>query len=196
MDQLQTVIQFKNVSKTYTGKIKALRNLTFQVRQGTCFGLLGPNGAGKTTVLKLLYGKARPDVNREMQISVMGFNPLYQSKLIKFHAGIVQQRSTLDEELNVYENLYSFCQYYGIAKQAARLRIQKLLETMDLAEKARTKISLLSGGMKRRLTIARSLLNEPSLLLLDEPTIGLDPQVRLLIWDLIKKIKKTMYPFC
>jgi len=185
----ESAIYIRNLNKSYRG-FKAVDNLNFQVRNTECFGLLGPNGAGKTTTMKILYGKTEPDENPETIINVFGCNPRHQSLIIKAFSGIVPQQDNLDTELNVTDNLYIYSKFYGIEAREAKKRIAELLSFMELQEKAKVKIRELSGGMQRRLTIARALLNNPKLLILDEPTTGLDPQVRHLIWNKLRELKE------
>jgi lipooligosaccharide transport system ATP-binding protein len=181
------VIKIVNVSKTYS-EVKAVSAISFDVSPSTCFGLLGPNGAGKTTLMKMLYGASQRDKDPDSAISVFGFDPQAQELHIKAFSGVVPQDNNLDDELNVWQNLFVFSKLYGIRSQVARGRIEKLLEFMELADRKKARIKELSGGMKRRLTIARALLNDPKLLILDEPTTGLDPQVRHLIWNKLRKL--------
>lgn len=183
------IISVKNVFKTY-GDLKALKGLSFTVQPSTCLSLLGPNGAGKTTMMKILYAKATRDKNPGSEVSVFGFDPAKNELDIKSRSGVVPQDNNLDEELNVEENLQLYCKFYGIGKKEGQARIDYLLDFMDLDAKKGVKIRELSGGMKRRLIIARALLNEPELLILDEPTTGLDPQVRQVIWDKLRILKK------
>jgi len=185
----EAIIRAKNVNKTY-GRVKAVKNLNFEVPPATCFGFLGPNGAGKTTVMKILYGKANPDRTHDTEISVFGYDPRYEELQIKTLSGVVPQEDNLDSELNVIQNLKIFGRFYQITGKTAQQRIDYLLNFMELSEKKKAKIRELSGGMKRRLIIARALLNNPRLLILDEPTTGLDPQVRQLIWDKLRNLKK------
>jgi lipooligosaccharide transport system ATP-binding protein len=184
------VIEVQHVSKNYPG-IKAVDSLSFEVEQSECFGLLGPNGAGKTTMMKMLYGKATRDQECDCAISVFGYDPLHHELEIKSLCGVVPQDNNLDEELNVWDNLAVFSKFYGIPKREARKRIGELLEFMELSDRKKAKVSELSGGMKRRLTIARALINNPRLLILDEPTTGLDPQVRHLIWEKLRNLMKN-----
>jgi len=184
-----TVINVKNISKSF-GKIRAVRNLSFSVESGLCFGLLGPNGAGKTTVMKMLYAKCIRDNNNSSEVNIFGYDPVKNELEIKYLSGVVQQENNLDEELNVIQNLMIYSKFYDIPAKTAKQRIEYLLGFLELSEKAGSKIKELSGGMKRRLVIARALLNNPKLLILDEPTTGLDPQVRHLIWDKIRQLKK------
>jgi lipooligosaccharide transport system ATP-binding protein len=184
-----TVINVKNISKSF-GKIRAVDDLSFSVEPGICFGFLGPNGAGKTTVMKILYAKCIRDNNNDCEVNIFGYDPAQNELAIKYLSGVVQQENNLDDELNVIENLMIYSKFYDIPFDSAKQRIKYLLDFLELSEKADSKIKELSGGMKRRLVIARALLNQPRLLILDEPTTGLDPQVRHLIWDKIRQLKK------
>jgi len=188
MSENAAVIYAEHVYKTF-GKTKALIDLSFSVGEATCVGFLGPNGAGKTTMMKILYGMGRPDKREETKISVFGFDSRTDELSIKNFSGVVQQDDNLDVELSVTQNLKIFSRFYGVTGGTALDRIDKLLHFMELQEKRDVKIRELSGGMKRRLVIARALLNNPSLLILDEPTTGLDPQVRQLIWDKLRGLK-------
>ena len=185
----KTVITVKNLSK-YFGDLKAVDNISFGIREQECFGFLGPNGAGKTTTLKTITGKSLFTQNEDTLINVMGFHPQDDSLSIKALSGIVPQQDNLDAELNVRDNLFIYSRFYGMNKREAKERIELLLEFMELKDRAKSRVHELSGGMKRRLTIARSLLNNPRLLILDEPTTGLDPQVRHLIWNKLRELKE------
>jgi lipooligosaccharide transport system ATP-binding protein len=182
-------IDVREVHKSYD-ELKAVDGLSFSVTEGTCFGLLGPNGAGKTTMMKMLYGKAQRDRREGSVISVFGYDPATQELAIKYLSGVVPQENNLDDELNVEQNLIVFSKFYGIPSRVARARIEELLNLLELSEKCDVLIRELSGGMKRRLVIVRALLNNPRLLILDEPTTGLDPQVRHAIWDKLRLLKK------
>ncbi|MBA2368297.1 MAG: ABC transporter ATP-binding protein [Candidatus Protochlamydia sp.] len=180
------VITAKNICKSY-GNLCAVDNLSFDVPANTCFGILGPNGAGKTTIMKMLYGRGIRDNGI---IDVFGYDPAKQELAIKYMAGVVTQDNNLDEELNVFDNLKVYAQFYGLSSVLVKSRIENLLQFMDLSEKKYARTKELSGGMQRRLIIARALLNNPKLLILDEPTIGLDPQVRHHLWDKLRQLKK------
>jgi len=183
-------IEVERIFKTYADGTSAVDDVSFSVPEGTCFGFLGPNGAGKTTLMKALYGMVRRDERPETRVSVFGFDPARDELAIKHLSGVVPQDNNLDAEVNVGSNLFIYSKFYGIPAREARKRIAELLEFMELREKAKSKVNDLSGGMKRRLVIARALLNAPRLLILDEPTTGLDPQVRQLIWDKVRALKK------
>ncbi|MFA6567111.1 MAG: ABC transporter ATP-binding protein [Victivallales bacterium] len=183
------VITVENVSKRY-GSIHAVDGLSFEVSASTCFALLGPNGAGKTTMMKMIYGKAERDSASSGKINVFGFDPANDELSIKYLSGVVPQDNNLDEELNVEENLKVYSRFYDITGRKAQDRITFLLDFLELSERKKAAIRELSGGMKRRLVIARALINEPRLLILDEPTTGLDPQVRHVIWEKLRHLKQ------
>lgn len=185
----KTIIVIKNVSKTFP-KVVAVSDLSFEVEAQTCFGCLGPNGAGKTTLMKIIYGKCTRDKNIMSQMNIFGYDPKDQELNIKYLSGAVPQDNNLDDELNVIQNLMIYSKFYNIPSGLAKERIAYLLDFLELSEKAGARMMELSGGMKRRLVIARALLNNPRLLILDEPTTGLDPQVRHLIWDKLRLLKK------
>ena len=185
----ETIITVSNISKSF-GKVQAVRNLSFRVEAGTCFGFLGPNGAGKTTAMKIIYGKSTRDSDGQSRVDIFGYDPATNELAIKYLSGVVQQEDNLDDELNVIQNLNLYSRFYNMPGKTARQRIDYLLNFLELSEKAQAKIKELSGGMKRRLVIARALLNSPRLLILDEPTTGLDPQVRHVIWDKIRQLQK------
>lgn len=183
------IIQVEQIRKTY-GTLKALDGLSFSVMPGECFALLGPNGAGKSTMMRMIYGVCRRDQTADSQLRVFDLDPNQQEIQIKSQCGIVQQDNNLDEELNVKENLQIYAKFYALSSAAANRRIDELLEFMELTDKKFAPVRALSGGMQRRLVIARALLNQPRLLILDEPTTGLDPQVRHLIWDKVRRLKQ------
>lgn len=184
-----TVITVEHLSKRF-GDVRAVQDLSFSVEAGHCFGFLGPNGAGKTTVMKIIYGKCLRDRNGDGRVDIFGYDPAHSELAIKYLSGVVQQEDNLDDELNVIQNLMVYSRFYSMPAKLARERIDYLLDFLELSEKATSKIKELSGGMKRRLVIARALLNSPRLLILDEPTTGLDPQVRHVIWDKIRQLQR------
>ena len=187
-----SLITVKNVCKTYKGTsktFKAVDKLSFNVEEASCFGFLGPNGAGKTTMMKMIYCRLKRDFSSDSIIDVFGFDPDKEPLKIKFASGVVPQEDNLDEEINVFQNLLIYSKFYGMYGKVAEKRIDELLEFMELSEKRKADVRALSGGMKRRLVIARALLHEPRLLILDEPTTGLDPQVRHTIWKKLRELK-------
>ncbi len=183
------VITVNNITKTFR-TVRAVDDLSFEVEQGTCFGFLGPNGAGKTTMMKMLYGVAARDQGCQGTIDVFGYDPARDELAIKYLSGVVPQENNLDEELNVFGNLMIYSKFYALPTAVTKQRIEALLAFLELSEKVKAKIRELSGGMKRRLVIARALLNNPRLLILDEPTTGLDPQVRHVIWEKLRQLQK------
>ncbi len=182
-------IEVNRVTKSYKN-VTAVEELSFSVPKAQCFGLLGPNGAGKTTMVKILHGKAARDHPAPGQVNVFGYDPHQNELEIKYLAGIVPQEDNLDVELSVLQNLLIYARFYGLSRRNIMPQIEYLLAFMELAEKKKARIRELSGGMKRRLLIARALIHSPKLLILDEPTTGLDPQVRHIIWDRLRSLKK------
>jgi lipooligosaccharide transport system ATP-binding protein len=183
------IVLFDRVHKSYRD-VKAVDGVSFEVPSSVCFGLLGPNGAGKSTIMRLVHAHAKRDRTPPGRIEVFGFDPERRELDVKCRCGVVPQEDNLDDELDVEQNLLVYARLYGLAIPEARPRIRDLLAFMGLADKARSEIRELSGGMKRRLIIARALLNDPWLLVLDEPTTGLDPQVRHAIWDKLRQLKR------
>jgi lipooligosaccharide transport system ATP-binding protein len=165
----------------------AVNAIDFDVRVGEAFGFLGPNGAGKTSTMRMI---ACSSPVTEGELSVIGMDPRTQGPQIKARLGVVPQLDNLDTELTVRENLEMYARYFDIPGEVARARTNELLEFVQLAERAGDQVDPLSGGMKRRLTIARSLINEPELIILDEPTTGLDPQARHLLWERLYRLKR------
>jgi lipooligosaccharide transport system ATP-binding protein len=182
------IINAENVRKTFK-KLKAVDGISLTADEASCLGVLGPNGAGKTTLMKMIYAKIRRDPSPDSSIRVFGFDPETHELEIKHRSGVVPQDNNLDEELNVRQNLQVYARFYGMGGKDASARIDYLLDFLELSEKSKSKLKELSGGMKRRLVIARALLHDPKLLILDEPTTGLDPQVRHLIWDKLRKLR-------
>ena len=168
------------------GVFRAVDDVSFEVRKGEAFGFLGPNGAGKSSTMRMI---ACVSPRSSGMLRVLGLDPDRDGPRIRARLGVVPQEDNLDPELTVRENLYVYGRYFDIPKRELRDRITGLLEFAQLTERADFKVDPLSGGMKRRLTIARSLVNEPDLLLLDEPTTGLDPQARHALWDRLYRLK-------
>ncbi|HTE65893.1 MAG TPA: ABC transporter ATP-binding protein [Candidatus Binatia bacterium] len=165
----------------------AVDGVDFDVATGEAFGFLGPNGAGKTSTMKMI---ACSSPITEGDLTVIGMDPRTQAAEIKAHLGVVPQTDNLDAELTVRENLEMYARYFDIPDDVARKRADELLEFVQLSERAKDQVDQLSGGMKRRLTIARALINEPDLIILDEPTTGLDPQARHLLWERLYRLKQ------
>ncbi|MDT3737225.1 MAG: ATP-binding cassette domain-containing protein [Denitratisoma sp.] len=177
-------LSVSGLQKSYGGTA-VLQGLTFELRRGECYGLLGPNGAGKTTTLRCALGLTAPDAGT---IRLSGLPVPAQAREARSRVGIVPQMDNLDPDFTAAENLLVYGRYFGLAERAVRERIPRLLEFAGLAGRADAKINTLSGGMKRRLTLARALVNDPDILFLDEPTTGLDPQARHLIWERLKQL--------
>ena len=171
--------------KNYAGN-EVVAGLSFAVEPGTCFGLLGPNGAGKTTTLRLCLGLTAPDAG---EIRLAGRPIPAEAQVARAKVGVVPQFDNLDPDFSCAENLLVFGRYFGLKDADVRRRIPALLDFASLANKAEARIATLSGGMKRRLTLARALVADPDIVFLDEPTTGLDPQARHLIWERLKQLK-------
>lgn len=178
------MLHVANLNKRY-GDLEVVRNLSFHVPAGQCFGLLGPNGAGKTTTLRCCLGHTKPDSGT---IRLAGIPVPERAREARMRVGVVPQFDTLDPDFSVTENLIVFGRYFGLSKRECLARAPKLLEFAGLGDKADALIESLSGGMKRRLTLARAMINDPQVLFLDEPTTGLDPQARHLVWDRLKAL--------
>lgn len=181
------VIQAHHLTKKY-GSFTAVNDIDFSIYEGECFGFLGPNGAGKTTTMKILYCLSPHTAGT---VEIMGMNPVYDSTKIKSLIGVVAQDNNLDPELTVEENLAVYSRFFGIPSKIYKKRIDELLSFMSLDKKRKARMRELSGGMKRRLVLVRALLNNPKILVLDEPTTGLDPQVRHLIWEKLRELKMS-----
>jgi lipooligosaccharide transport system ATP-binding protein len=181
----EPLIHARGLTKRF-GTFTAVDAIDFDVAPGEAFGFLGPNGAGKTSSMRMI-GCVSPPSDGELR--VLGMDPRTQGPQIRSRIGVVPQQDTLDTELTVRENLLIYGRYFDLPRREVARRADDLLEFVQLTERANGRVEPLSGGMKRRLTIARSLINEPSLLLLDEPTTGLDPQARHLLWDRLYRLK-------
>lgn len=180
------VIRAENLTKKY-GDFTAVNAISFEVPRGESFGLLGPNGAGKSTAMKMI---AAVSTRSSGNLEVLGMDPNNDGPAIRSQLGVVPQEDNLDQELRVRENLIAYGRFFGMPRAESATRADELLEFAQLTDRAKSKVEPLSGGMKRRLTIARSLMNDPQMLLLDEPTTGLDPQARHILWDRLFRLKE------
>jgi lipooligosaccharide transport system ATP-binding protein len=180
------MVSARGLTKRY-GDFVAVDGIDFQVNKGESFGFLGPNGAGKSTTMRII---AATLTRTSGEITVLGKDPEKFGPEIKAHLGVVPQADNLDNALTVQENLYIYGRYFGLSKSFIRGKIEELLDFSQLVEKRDVKVEALSGGMKRRLTIARALVSEPEILMLDEPTTGLDPQARHILWDRLFRLKE------
>jgi lipooligosaccharide transport system ATP-binding protein len=179
------VVLARSLTKRY-GNLEAVRGIDFAIAAGECFGFLGVNGAGKTTTMKMIYCRI---ARTSGDLLVLDMDPGHDAMEIKSRLGVVAQENALDPELTVIENLLLYGSFFGIMGSAARERADQLLELLSLTGKEHSQVRELSGGMKRRLVIARALVNEPDILVLDEPTTGLDPQARLLVWEKLTSLR-------
>jgi len=168
------------------GSFRAVDDIDFTIERGESFGFLGPNGAGKTSTMRMLSGITTPTSG---DLTIFGLDPRTQGPFIRARLGLVPQEDTLELELSVLDNLLMFGRYFDLPKAVIKERALELLDFAQLSDRAKDKVDDLSGGMKRRLTIARSLINQPELLILDEPTTGLDPQARHLLWERLYRLK-------
>ena len=185
-NEADALILARGLTKSFE-ELTAVDGVDFEVRRGEVFGFLGPNGAGKTSTMRMI-GCTSPRTGGTLR--VIGMDPATESSEIKARLGVVPQADNLDIELTVRENLEMYARYFDVPRDTAAERIDELIEFVQLGDKASGKVEPLSGGMKRRLTIARALVNSPDLLLLDEPTTGLDPQARHLVWDRLYRLKQ------
>ncbi len=179
------VVEARNLTKVY-GSLVAVDHVSFEIQAGECFGFLGPNGAGKTSTMRMIYA-ASPLSGGTLR--VFGLDITSHDREIKARLGVCPQEQNLDVDFTVEENLLVYARYFGMGRQEARRRARELLEFFALAHRARSAIRELSGGMKRRLQLARALMNQPELLVLDEPTVGLDPQSRHAMWEKIEQLR-------
>lgn len=182
----QPVIVARDLVKRY-GDFAAVDGLSFEVAPGESFGLLGPNGAGKSTTMRMIGAVS---TRTEGELSILGLDPDRHGPDIRSQLGVVPQADNLDTELRVRENLLVYGRYFGLPRRVVAQRADELLDFAQLADRGQAKVDALSGGMKRRLTIARGLINDPRIILLDEPTTGLDPQARHILWDRLFRLKE------
>ena len=180
------IIQAEKLIKRF-GETEVVSGIDINVSKGQCYGILGPNGAGKTTTIRMMLGQS--PIN-DGHLSIFGLLQPKDAAEIRNRCGVVPQQDNLDPDFTVSENLMMYARYFSMDKAQIERRIGQLLEFVELTDKTNTKIDSLSGGMKRRLSIARALINNPELLILDEPTTGLDPQVRHMIWARLRQLKK------
>lgn len=183
---MEKIIEARRLVKTF-GDFVAVDNIDFSVTRGETFGFLGPNGAGKTSTMRMI-GATSPISGGEL--TVLGLNPMTEGPRLRARLGVVPQENNLDEDLSVVDNLMMYGRYFDMSRSDIRDRTAELLEFVQLTEKKNEKISALSGGMKRRVVIARGLIHEPDLFILDEPTTGLDPQARHALWDRLYRLKQ------
>lgn len=183
-----TILTVQDLQKSYgegAARLEVIRGLSFSLKPGECYGLLGPNGAGKTTTLKLCLGLTEPNSGR---VTLVGLPVPQEARRARMRIGVVPQGDNLDPDFTVEENLIVYARYFGLSRAEIESRIPWLLEFSNLTAKRHARIGELSGGMKRRLTLARALVNDPDLIFMDEPTTGLDPQARHLIWERLKML--------
>lgn len=182
----EVVIRAKNLTKKYKDFL-AVDGIDFEVKRGESFGLLGPNGAGKSTTMKMISSVSQRTGG---ELTILGKEPNTHGPEIRAHLGVVPQKDLLDRELKAWENLFTYGRYFGLSRKFLKQKVEELLEFAQLTEKRNSKADDLSGGMQRRLAIARGLVNEPEILMLDEPTTGLDPQARHILWDRLFRLKE------
>jgi lipooligosaccharide transport system ATP-binding protein len=182
----QSLIHARGLTKKF-GDFTAVNGIDFDVIKGESFGLLGPNGAGKSTAMRMIGATSQ---RTSGELTILGKDPEQFGPQIRAHLGVVPQQDNLDTQLSVTENLYIYGRYFGLSRKFLKGKIEELLAFAQLEEKRSAKVESLSGGMKRRLTIARALVSEPEILMLDEPTTGLDPQARHILWDRLFRLKE------
>ncbi len=183
---MEPIVEAHDLAKDY-GEVRAVDGISFLILPRECFGFLGPNGAGKTTTMRMLYGRV---MRTGGALHVLALDPSRDARRIRARIGVVPQTTNLDGDLTVMENLLVYAGYFGIPRASARERADHLLAFVQLQARPRARTWELSGGMQRRLLVARALLNEPELLILDEPTTGLDPQARLVVWQRLAELKR------
>jgi lipooligosaccharide transport system ATP-binding protein len=186
-DDAALMISARGLRKSF-GDFEAVKGIDVEVHKGEAFGFLGPNGAGKSSTMRMIAAVS-PISGGELRI--LGMDPAVDGPAIRGRLGVCPQEDTLDTDLNVRDNLFIYGRYFGLPRDEVNARVDELLDFVQLTDKAKSKVDDLSGGMKRRLTIARSLVNRPDLLLLDEPTTGLDPQARHVLWDRLFRLKQS-----
>jgi lipooligosaccharide transport system ATP-binding protein len=182
----EVLVRARGLAKQF-GSFTAVDGIDFDLYRGEAFGFLGPNGAGKSSTMRMLGCVSPPTLG---ELTILGGDPVRDGPAIRARLGVVPQEDTLDVELTVRENLLIYGRYFGLPRAVIRARTAQLLDFVQLTDRADDKVDPLSGGMKRRLTIARSLINEPDILILDEPTTGLDPQARHVVWDRLYRLKQ------
>ena len=180
-------VQARGLRKCY-GDVTVVDGIDLDIPRGICFGLLGPNGAGKTTTLRMLLGMTPPT---EGSLSILGLNMPTDERAIRARLGLVPQFDTLDPDFTVAQNLRIYASYFGLPRGVTDARVEQLLAFANLLERRNSRVEMLSGGMKRRLTLARALINAPELVVLDEPTTGLDPQARHVLWSRLEELKTS-----
>lgn len=183
---MSAVVAASGLRKSY-GDFEAVAGIDLTIPKGVCFGLLGPNGAGKTTTIRMIQCVSP---RTDGALEVLGRDPANDARAIKGRLGVVPQEDNLDPDFTVRDNLVLYARFFGIPKAPAQAKADELLRFLDLEDKASGRVDALSGGMKRRLVVARALVNDPDLLILDEPTTGLDPQARHALWDTIRRLRR------
>jgi len=183
------IVNIQQLVKTYPGKtpVEAVKGIDLAVERGELFGLLGPNGAGKSTTISVCTTRSLPTAGR---VSIAGIDVVEHPSEARRYMGVVTQFNTLDRQCTVWENLYFHCRYFGIPHAAAAKKTEELLELFKLTERSKTFVKTLSGGLAQRVQIARAIAHNPKVLFLDEPSAGLDPQTRLALWDIIRKLRQ------
>ena len=187
MNDPNVVIAAESLGKSY-GALTAVAGINFRIHRGECFGFLGPNGAGKTSTMRMMQAVMAPTSGT---LRILGLDVAREGKAVRQRIGVCPQTDNLDVDLRVRENLLVYASYYGLSRSERERRADELLVFADLEAKASARVPELSGGMKRRLTIARALVNRPEVLLLDEPTTGLDPQARQQLWQKLRELKES-----